>query len=95
MQRRKALPGIITLAAKDKNPTSDSKSAYSVESLLSIVVTPSCARLSFIGGRRASITIELSSMPKNSAVIPKVLFFLLIENLSSLQRLLKSSPYPT
>ena len=92
MRRRKVLPGIITLAANDKKPANDSRSAKGVELLVSIALTSSRARWSLAGGRRASIAMESSSMPKNSAVVPVELFLILTASPRSLQRSSNSWP---
>ena len=67
--------------AKERNPTSDLRSTYGVESLVSIAVTASRAYYSLARGRRASITNKSSSIPKNLAVVPAMLFLLLIVKL--------------
>ena len=78
------------MAINNKKPANDSRSIKGIELLVSIVLTLSYARWSLAGDRQASIAIELSSIPKNSVVVPIKLFLILTASLRSLQRSLNS-----
>ena len=67
-RQRKVVPGITTLAAKDKNPNRESSSAWVKEVFCNAVATRFLAICNFSGGRRASMVIVSSLIPKNSRI---------------------------
>lgn len=75
---RNALPGTTTFAAKERTPSSDSNSRCVIYFTLSANLIIYFILISFLGGRRASIRLLLSLIPKNSARWPSTLFTYLI-----------------